>query len=97
MALRQGLSQTRGTETILVVGDAQRSAPSPAGCWWAAGTPCSRRPAIAVLYMSGYTDDAIVNHGVLEGVPYLEKPFTRDDLARKMRKVPDRGPTPRGA
>jgi PAS domain S-box-containing protein len=51
-----------------------------------------RRPEIAVLYMSGYTDDAIVHHGVLQqGTPYLEKPFSPDDLARKVREVLDRG------
>jgi CheY-like chemotaxis protein len=56
------------------------------------------RPEIAVLYMSGYTDDAIVHHGVLEqGVPYLEKPFSPDQLARKVRLVLDRGAASHGA
>jgi CheY-like chemotaxis protein len=48
-------------------------------------------PKMKVLYMSGYTDDAIVRHGVLEGgVNYLQKPFTLDSLARKVREVLDK-------
>ena len=42
--------------------------------------------------MSGYTDDAIVRHGILEeGLAYLQKPFTPESLARKVRAVLDRG------
>ena len=48
------------------------------------------RPESRVLYMSGYTDDAIVRHGVLEpGIAYLQKPFSIDDLTRKVREVLD--------
>ncbi|HEV8263838.1 MAG TPA: response regulator [Gemmatimonadales bacterium] len=48
------------------------------------------RPEMRVLYMSGYTDDAIVRHGILQlGVAYLQKPFTPDLLAGKVRAVLD--------
>lgn len=50
-------------------------------------------PDLPVLYMSGYTEDAIIHHGRLdEGVQLLEKPFRRADLARAVRKVLDSAP-----
>ncbi|MFN2454113.1 MAG: response regulator [Pyrinomonadaceae bacterium] len=49
-----------------------------------------RHPEIKVLYMSGYTDDAIVHHGVLnENTAFLEKPFKPNALARKVRETLD--------
>jgi signal transduction histidine kinase/ActR/RegA family two-component response regulator len=51
---------------------------------------------IRVLFMSGYTDDAIVRHGILEGsVPFLSKPFNKLSLLNKVREVLD-NPIPDG-
>ena len=48
------------------------------------------RPEMKVLYMSGYTDDAIVRHGLLElAVFFIQKPFTPGALAQKVRQVLD--------
>ena len=48
------------------------------------------RPDVRVLYMSGYADDTIRHHGVLEkGTAFLQKPFNPMDLARKVRAVLD--------
>lgn len=48
-------------------------------------------PRMKVIYMSGYTDNAIVQHGVLEpGLNFIEKPFSPADLARKVREVLDK-------
>jgi PAS domain S-box-containing protein len=46
------------------------------------------RQGLKVLFISGYTSDVIAQRGVLdEGMHFLSKPFTRDDLARKVREV----------
>ncbi len=49
------------------------------------------RPDLKVLYMSGYTEDAIIHHGVVDaGIELLQKPLTPDTLLRKVRGVLDR-------
>ena len=46
------------------------------------------RPGIKVLYMSGYTDDAVVHHGVLsQDMPFIQKPFSPIALRKKIRAV----------
>ncbi|HEX3204127.1 MAG TPA: ATP-binding protein, partial [Nitrospiraceae bacterium] len=48
------------------------------------------RPDLKVLYISGYTDDAIIHRGIIqEGTAFLQKPFSPDALVRKVREVLD--------
>jgi CheY-like chemotaxis protein len=48
----------------------------------------NRRPGIKVMFMSGYTDDAIVHHGALEkDAEFIQKPFSPDQLAIKVREM----------
>ena len=50
----------------------------------------AQRPSLRVIYMSGYTDDAIVHHGVLEaGISFVQKPFTAIALLQKIREALD--------
>jgi FixJ family two-component response regulator len=47
-------------------------------------------PNLRHMFMSGYTADAIAHHGVLnEGVHFIQKPFSRIDLAKNVRKALD--------
>ncbi len=51
------------------------------------------RPDLRILYMSGYTDNVMVHHGIFEaGAPFIQKPFTPGLLARKVRQVLDGEP-----
>jgi two-component system cell cycle sensor histidine kinase/response regulator CckA len=53
-----------------------------------------KRPDMKVLYMSGYTNDAIVHHGVLDPkLSFLQKPFSQKALTHKLREVLDRAET----
>jgi len=50
-----------------------------------------RRPTLKVVYMSGYTDEAIVHHGVLDaGIVFLHKPFSSESLGQIIREALDR-------
>ena len=58
----------------------------------------SSYPDLKILFTSGYTDDAIASHGVLDaGVEFLPKPYSRSTLVRKVRDLLDDGlpPDPR--
>jgi CheY-like chemotaxis protein len=57
-----------------------------------------RNPALPVLYTTGYTRNAIVHQGRLDAdVELLNKPYTQQDLARKLRAMLDAGASPRRA
>jgi len=58
----------------------------------------NERPRMRVLFMSGYTDDATMRHGVFESaVSFIQKPFTPDALARSVRRALAEAPDTRGS
>ncbi len=75
-----------GTETVLLVEDDEQVRE-------VADLVRAARPAIKVLFMSGYTDDVILQHRVLESdAEFIQKPLTSELLTRKVRSVLDAGP-----
>ncbi|MDX9752524.1 MAG: PAS domain S-box protein [bacterium] len=54
-----------------------------------AETLSAKQPGLKVLYMSGYTDDAILRHGIGDSVAFLQKPFSMLELLKKVRSVLD--------
>jgi two-component system, cell cycle sensor histidine kinase and response regulator CckA len=56
---------------------------------------CEMRPGIRVFFMSGYADQDLVRQGLLEpGTEFLQKPFTPQELAERVRGILDRTPEP---
>jgi FixJ family two-component response regulator len=55
-----------------------------------AGILAEKFPGLAVLFTSGYTDDAVVRHGVIgANTNFIQKPFTPELLANKIRRILD--------
>jgi two-component system cell cycle sensor histidine kinase/response regulator CckA len=83
------LSETAGVISLLLTDVVMPQMSGPALAIRIAG----HYPGIRILCMSGYTDDSIVRHGVLDAtMAYLQKPFTPDTLTRKVREVLDAAP-----
>ncbi len=56
------------------------------------------RPGLPVLYTSGFADEDIIRRGLFErGRPFIQKPSTPDDLARKVREVLDAAASSKGS
>jgi two-component system cell cycle sensor histidine kinase/response regulator CckA len=62
--------------------------PDGSGCELAA-TLSARHPDLAVIFMSGYIDDAVMRHGVACSDAFLQKPFAAEQLAQKIREALD--------
>jgi CheY-like chemotaxis protein len=46
-----------------------------------------RRPSLKVIYMSGYTEDAVGHDGLTRGMGFIHKPFTSEELGRKIQQT----------
>jgi two-component system cell cycle sensor histidine kinase/response regulator CckA len=58
---------------------------------------CAENPRLRVLYTSGYTENTIVHHGVVDGgIDFLPKPYVSTELARRVRELLDRDGPPDG-
>ena len=52
------------------------------------------RPGLPIIFMSGYTNDELTRRGLLDpGIPFLEKPFSPEELARVVQGVLDTAPS----
>ncbi len=57
-----------------------------------------QRPELRILFVSGYTENTIAHHGVLEpDVAFLPKPYTPTDLLQRVREVLDEGASSQGS
>ena len=57
-----------------------------------AGKLVGQRPRLSVLYMSGYTDDAVIRNGMLaRGSAFIQKPFTPKELLRRVKQILELG------
>ena len=63
------------------------------GGWELAERLAAARPQMKVLFMSGYTDQAISHRHLTPGSAFLQKPFTPEAFARKVRNVLDAQPS----
>ncbi len=81
-------ARTHAGEIHIVVTDVVM--PEMSGREFAERITTEDNPGLRILYMSGYMDDAVVRHGIVEsGVAFLQKPFSPLTLARKVREVLD--------
>jgi PAS domain S-box-containing protein len=87
-----GLAESQGNRIDLLISDVVMPKMSGRELW---NELRKRLPTLKVLFISGYTDDSVVRHGVIDGdVAFLQKPFTMRALAAKIREALDAAETP---